>query len=105
MTACALTLLQPGETIRVKAEPELTLGALAEMIGERATVKIRKRPVNGTPCFEVEIHEERDGYGVNAYGCDEDLETATRVALRDLGEALEECSSVELPARHHERAP
>ncbi len=94
--------LAPGSTLAIPAPRDLTLRDVDAMSQERITVKMRKQ----AGVWEVEVHEDRDGYGVNAYGVDPDIETATLLAFRDLGEMIEDAesgTSVDLPARHHDR--
>lgn len=68
----------------------LTLRELAALLGDCGAVKIRFCRVDGRKLYEVEIHEDHDGFGVNAHGVDEDLEKATRIALDDLDDAIAE---------------
>jgi predicted thioesterase len=68
----------------------VTLAELPLLLGERVTVKIRIRPVNGKQLCEVELHEDCDGFGVNAHAVHEDLEQAVRLAIQDLDDAVDD---------------
>jgi hypothetical protein len=68
----------------------LTLSELPLLLGERVSIKIRKQPVNGESLYTVELHEDCDGFGVNAHAVHEDLEEAVRLAIQDIDDAVDE---------------
>lgn len=68
----------------------MTFSDIQLLLGDRVTLKIRIRPVNGKPLCEVEVHEDCDGFGVNASAVHEDLEKAVRLAIQDLDDSIEE---------------
>jgi hypothetical protein len=68
----------------------VTLAELSLQLGERVSLKIRKQPVNGESLYTVELHEDCDGFGVNAHAVHEDLEQAVRLAIQDLDDAVDD---------------